>query len=497
MMNDHGKSDRPIVPAKSLNNPEAQGAEAVEGRGLAKGNTDKQNTHRTQSRDRVPNALDRVRHRARMDRTERFTALFHHITLDRLRDAFLEMNQKAAPGVDGVVWEEYRAGLEKNIRDLHARLHRGAYRAKPTRRRNIPKPDGRSRPLGIATLEDKLVQKVVGDILNAIYEVDFLGFSYGFRAGRSQHQALDALATGIYRKTVRWVLDADIRSIFDTIDHGWLLKFLEHRIADRRLLRLIQKWLKAGVMEQGKWTKMKEGTPQGATISPLLANIYLHYVFDLWIQWWRRTQARTEVIVVRYADDIIIGFQRREDAERFQEAFRERLRKFSLELHPQKTRLIEFGRFAQTDRQARGLGSPETFNFLGFTHMCGRDRKGWFLLIRQTIRQRMQAKLKELKGILMQHRHRSIVEQGRWLRQVVQGWNAYYAVPTNIHKLSAFRREVERHWKRALSRRSQKGYVNWPRMRQIAARWLPRPKILHPWPQDRFDVRTQGRSPVR
>ena len=298
------------------------------------------------------------------------------MTVDLLRWSFHQLKRRAAAGIDGVTWDQYEADLESNLADLHGRVQRGAYRAKPSRRQYIPKPDGRQRPLGIAALEDKIVQRAVVEMLNAIYETDFLGFSYGFRPGRSQHQALDALAIAIYRKKVNWILDADIRAFFDSISQEWLIRFLEHRIADRRLLRLIGKWLKAGVLEDGRLLTVERGTPQGAVISPLLANIYLHYVYDLWVHHWRRRLAQGEVIVVRYADDIVVGFQYRADAERFLDELRQRLEEFGLELHPEKTRIIEFGRFAHANRQARGLGKPETFAFLGFTHICGRTREG-------------------------------------------------------------------------------------------------------------------------
>jgi len=479
--------------------PEADpSAEAVEERRPAKGNTVQQNAPRTQSRSScATSALDRVREAAKRDRETRFTALLHHVTIDRLRTAFSSLKRKAAPGTDGVTWQQYAADLEDNLRDLHARLHRGAYRAKPSRRTYIPKADGRQRPLGIAALEDKIVQKAVVEVLNAIYEVDFLGFSYGFRPGRSQHQALDALAVGILRKKVNWVLDADIRGYFDAIDHGWLMKFVEHRIADGRVLRLIDKWLSAGVMEDGAWTRSEEGTPQGATASPLLANVYLHYVLDLWTQQWRRRHAHGEVIIVRYADDFAVGFQDGRDATRYRHDLEERLRRFSLELHPDKTRLIEFGRFAAERRARRGLGKPETFDFLGFTHTCGKARSGSFLLVRLTIGKRLRAKLKQIKTEVMLRRHLPVPEQGRWLARVIRGYLAYHAIPGNTWAIQAFCREVTRHWFKALRRRSQRHRMTWDRMKRIARRYLPPARVQHPWPTERFDARTRGRSPVR
>ncbi len=473
-------------------------AEPVEGRRLAKGNTDQQNASRTLSReDGASSALDRVRQAARMDRNARFTALLHHVTVDRLRQAYRAINPRASTGMDGVTWGVYGQELEANLQDLHARVHRGAYRAKPSRRAYIAKADGRMRPLGIAAVEDKVLQRAVVEVLNAIYEVDFAGFSYGFRPGRSPHQALDALAVGIDKKKVNWILDADIRGFYDAIDHGWLCKFVEHRIADKRVLRLIQKWLNAGVIEDGSWSASEEGAPQGATASPLLANVYLHYVFDLWAQHWRRRQANGDVIIVRFADDIVVGFQHRSDAERFQADLVQRLARFNLELNTEKTRLIEFGRFAAENRRRRGLGRPETFAFLGFTHMCGKTRAGRYALRRKTIAKRMAAKLREVNALLRQRRHWPIAEQGQWLGSVVRGHTAYYAVPGNIAAVSAFRKQVTRLWGRSLRRRSQRHRVTWERMGRLEARWLPATRITHPWPNVRFDARTQGRSPVR
>ena len=498
MMNGRGKSDGFVVPEKPPNRDQTRSAEAVEGRDPTKGIAGQQTTSRTQSRrNDVSQTLDRVREAARKDQKARFTALLHHVTLERMRLAFHALKRNASPGVDGVTWEQYAQDLESNLVDLHRRLHCGAYRAKPSRRAYIPKADGRQRPLGVAALEDKLVQRAVVDVMNAIYEEDFLGFSYGFRPGRRQHDALDALATGILRKKVNWVLDADIRGFFDAISHEWLLRFVEHRIADPRMLRLIRKWLRAGVLEHGTWSMTEVGTPQGATVSPLLANLYLHYVFDLWIQRWRKTRARGEVIVVRYADDFIVGFQDGTDAQTFLHELRERLRTFGLELHPDKTRLIRFGKNARSNRRERGERKPETFDFLGLTHICGRTHSGRFLLERRTMRKRMRAKLREIKEELLRRRHRPVPEQGAWLRAVVRGYFAYHAVPTNIHSLVAFRTQVGRLWCRALRRRSQRHRLNWTRMARYRETWLPRARILHPWPDQRFDARTQGRSPVR
>jgi RNA-directed DNA polymerase len=371
VMHDCGKSDDPVVPARLPNNAQGGAAEVVEGRGSAKGNAISETCSGRSAGPSAPSGLDRVRRVARTDREARFTALLHHVDVDCLRAACWALEPKAAPGVDGVTWVDYGKELEENLRDLHARVDRGSYRARPSRRAYIPKPDGRQRPLGIAALEDKIVQRAVVEVLNAIYEADFVGFSYGFRPGRSPHQALDALAAGIVQRRVNWVLDADFRDYFSSLDHRWLERFVEHRIADRRVLRLIQKWLAAGVVEKGSWTAFEEGVPQGASVSPHLANVYLHYVFDLWAHQWRTRHAHGDVVIVRFADDLVVGFEHREDAERFWEDLRDRLAEFSLELNAAKTRLIEFGRFAAERRNARGLGRPETFRFLGFTHARG------------------------------------------------------------------------------------------------------------------------------
>jgi group II intron reverse transcriptase/maturase len=434
-------------------------------------------------------ALDRVRQAARRRKKERFTALLHHLSPDLLRAAFFALKRDAAPGVDGLTWRTYEADLDRRIGDLHARVHRGAYRALPSRRRYIPKPDGRRRPLAVAALEDKIVQRATVAVLNAIYEEDFLGFSYGFRPRRSQHDALDALIVGITGTGVNHILDCDIRSFFDTVSQRWLVRFLQHRIADPRVIRLIQKWLKAGVLEDGVVTAGDTGTGQGSVISPLLANVYLHYVFDLWAERWRRREATGDVIIPRYADDIVVGFEQEADARRFWDAMRARFEEFALSLHPDKTRLIAFGRHAAARRRRRGLGKPETFDFLGFTMICGESRSGGFLVRRKTRRDRMRAKLQEIKGELRRRMHRPIPEQGRWLRQVVTGFFAYHAVPTNGRALAAFRYHVIGLWRRALRRRGQRGDLTWGRIAALADDWLPRPRILHPWPQQRFAVR--------
>jgi group II intron reverse transcriptase/maturase len=485
-MHEKEKSDPAVVARKLANKPAQAGAEPVEPRAGAKENAPQEGMNRTPSRISMSPGLERVRQVAKGLKKEKFTALLHHVDRALLRTAYLALKREAAPGVDGMTWDEYGEDLERRLEDLHGRIHRGAYRAQPSRRRFIPKPDGRQRPLGIAALEDKVVQRALVEVLNAIYEEDFLGFSYGFRPGRSQHDALDALAVGIEHGRVNRVLDADIAGFFDAVDHEWLIRFVEHRVGDRRVIRLIRKWLKVGVMEDGVVTPGKVGTPQGAVISPLLANIYLHYVFDLWAHRWRHHHARGNVILVRYADDIVAGFEHEADAKRFLAELRHRLAKFALTLHPGKTRLIEFGRFAAANRERRGLGKPETFNFLGFTHICGRSRRGRFQLRRKSRRDRMQAKLRELKAELSRRRHEPLVSQGRWLRQVVTGWFNYHAVPTNAPTLGLFRDLVTETWMRALRRRSQKDRTTWQRMHKLAEQWLPRPRILHPWPSVRF-----------
>jgi len=493
-----GESDGPIVPMKRMNKAE-QAAESVEGRGPAKGNGSRTTGVRAQDRSAPTDGLERIRAAASRDREAKFTSLLHHVTVDRLRDAYERLKRKAVPGVDGVTWSDYGVDLETRLAALHDRLHSGAYRTKPSKRVRIPKDDGSQRLLGIAAMEDKIAQKAVGTVLEHIYEVDFLGFSYGFRPGRSQHDALDALYVGITQRKVNWVLDADIRGYFDTIDHDWLLKFLEHRIGDRRVLRLIRKWLKAGVMEETEWTKTETGTPQGAVISPLLSNVFLHYVFDLWAQQWRGRNAQGDVVIVRYADDFVVGFEHRGEAERFLRELRERFAKFGLALHPTKTRLLEFGRFATANRSKRGEGKPETFDFLGFTHHCGKTRNGWFALKRRPMAQRMRRKLKELRKDLRHRRHWSTAEQGRWLRAVVQGWLNYYAVPGTCFIIDRFRTEVARAWRWSLHRRSQRGHRGWAwsNMTRLVNVWLPPARIQHPYPNQRLIVTTQGRSRMR
>jgi len=490
MMHDREKSDSAIVAVKSANKVGQPTAEPMEPRAEAEGNASQQRTRRAQDRESVSQALERIRKAAKERKKERFTALFHHLSPEMLRTAFFALRREAAPGVDGLTWQDYETDLDRRIEDLHSRVQRGAYRALPSRRRYIPKPDGRQRPLAITALEDKIVQRATVAVLNAIYEEDFVGFSYGFRPKRSQHDALDALAVGIGCTAVNWILDADIAGFFDTVSHEWLIEFVEHRIGDRRVIRLIRKWLKAGVTEEdGQTTPTQIGTPQGAVISPLLANIYLHYVFDLWANQWRTRHAQGNVIIVRYADDIVVGFEHEAEAQRFLAELRERMALFALSLHPEKTRLIEFGRHAASDRERRGQGKPESFAFLGFTHICGKSRRGGFLLRRKTRQDRMRAKLAAIKQELRWRLHASIPEQGSWLRRVVTGYFAYHAVPTNIAALGTFRYFVSQLWLRSLRQRSQRSAITWRLMSKLEAQWLPTPRILHPWPSQRFAVK--------
>jgi len=489
MMNGREKSDLAIVVTKPTNKAGRPAAEPVERRAGTEGNAIQQSTSRTQNRNNVSQALGRVRKAARERKKERFTALLHHVSVDLLCTAFLALKRAAAAGVDGLTWRDYDADLDRNLTDLHDRVHRGAYRALPSRRQYIPEADGRQRPLAIAALEDKIVQRAVVMVLNAIYEEDFLGFSYGFRPGRGQHDALDALDVGINSRKVNYILDADIRSFFDEVSQEWLIRFVEHRIGDKRIIRLIRKWLKAGILEDGIVTVPEKGTGQGSVASPLLANVYLHYVFDLWAERWRRRQASGDMIMLRYADDIVAGFEHEADACRFLDEMRARFAEFSLSLHPDKTRLIEFGRRAATRRAKRGLGKPETFDFLGFTFICGRSRRGGFLLMRKTRGDRMRTKLKEIKEELRWRMHQPIPEQGRWLRQVVGGYFNYHAVPTNARAIKAFHHHAVRLWLRTLRRRGQKDRFSWGRMDRLVKEWLPKPRILHPWPSVRFAVK--------
>jgi len=488
-MHEREKSDPAIVAAKSTNEAERSGSEPMEPRAGTEGNAIPQSAFRTQGRADASQARERIRQAARRNKKEKFTALLHHVTVEALEDAFYATAKNAAAGIDGVTWRDYEADLGRKLDILHERVQSGAYRATPSRRVYIPKSDGGRRPLAVAALEDKIVQRAVVDVLNAIYEEDFLGFSYGFRPGRSAHDALDALATAVTRTKVNFIVDADIAKFFDTVSQEWLIRFLEHRIGDPRILRLIQKWLKAGVLEDGRIAVHEQGTGQGAAISPLLANIYLHYALDLWAARWRRREARGDMVIVRYADDAVFGFECETDARRFLDAMRDRLATFGLALHPDKTRLIAFGRLAAASRARDGLGKPETFNFLGFTFICGKSRKGGFLLKRKSRRDRVRAKLKEIKEGLRKRMHEPPARQGKWLGRVVKGWLNYHAVPTNSRALGAFRFHVVELWRRTLQRRGQKDRTTWQRIEALADEWLPKPKILHPWPQSRFAVK--------
>jgi RNA-directed DNA polymerase len=488
-MHVNGESDGRVVPAKCPNKGEQAPAEGMEGRRPTKENIGQATPPRTQSRTRELSDLHGVREVARREKRTRFTALLHHVTVELLRDSYYALKRDAVPGVDGVTWQEYEMGLDAKLADLHCRIHRGTYRAQPSKRAYIPKADGRQRPLGISALEDKIAQQAVVTVLNQIYEEDFLGFSYAFRPGRNQHQALDALWVGIMRKKVNWILDADIRDFFSGLSHEWMGRFIEHRVADRRILRLIRKWLRAGVSEEGEWARTEVGVPQGSVASPLLSNLYLHFVFDLWVRHWRKHYATGDVIVVRFADDIVAGFEQRADAERFLKEWKERLQKFGLELHPDKTRLIEFGRHAAEERKRRGESKPEVFNFLGFTHICGTTRKtGRFIVKRKTIPKRLSAKLGELKGELRRRWHQPVAEVGAWLKTVVQGYFNYHAVPGNVDSLNSFRAQVIWRWYRALRRRSQRDRMNWERFWPLVDRWIPSARILHPHPNVRFDA---------
>jgi group II intron reverse transcriptase/maturase len=500
-MNGGGESYCGVVPTKQPNKSETSPAEDAEGRLQAKENTQEPNSCRTPSRESEPTGLARVREAAKKDKKLRFTALLHHVNIDLLRDSYRGLKKRAAPGVDEVTWKEYGEDLEARLADLHGRIHRGAYHAKPSRRVWIPKPDGRQRPIGMAALEDKIAQRAVGKVLNQIWEEDFLGFSYGFRPERSQHDALDSLWVGIMSKKVNWILDLDIRSFFDKLQHDWLVKFVEHRIGDKRVVRLIQKWLKAGVLEEGQWFETEEGSPQGSVISPILANLYLHYVLDVWGEAWRKKQAQGDVIIVRYADDAVLGFERKEEAERFLEQLRERLAKFGLELHPDKTRLIEFGRYAAERRKKRGEGKPETFNFLGFTHYCGVNyTTGNFTVQRKTIGKRMTAKLKDIQAKLRKRMHAGRTDTVEWLQQVVRGYFQFHAIPGNTSRLNIFRREVLRLWFHTLRRRSQRSRLTWEKFSERLASLLPPVQVLHPYPNVRFDAKhpnIQGKNRVR
>lgn len=500
-MNGMKKSDTAIVALKPANKGARALAESAEPRAVPEGNLESQSTRRAQDRESVTQAADRIRQFVQREPGERLTALLHHVTVDALRWAYFGLKKDAAPGADGMTWRMYGEGLEGRLADLHDRVHSGRYRATPSRRVNIPKPDGGTRPLGVAAIEDKIVQKVVADIiLTPIYEAEFLGFSYGFRPGRGAHDALDALAVGMEKRKINWVVDCDLHSFFDTVSRDWLVRFLEHRIGDRRVIRLIRKWLAAGVMEAGEWKDDLRGTPQGSGISPCLANVYLHYVLDLWFQKkWRSRETGGDTIIVRYADDFVVGFQYKRDAERFLDAARERFGRFELALHPDKTRLIEFGRFAHVNRQERGQGKPETFDFLGFTHYCTKYRNGDFQLGRKPVAKRMNRTLKRIGEALRRRMHANVEETARWLGRVLNGWLNYYAVPNSIRYLRRFVERLKRMWLKFLRRRSQKDRFEWAEITRLTALHWPKLEIRHPWPNQRLAVKaghaaTQGRS---
>ena len=480
-----------IVAGKPTNKGARATAESVERRPMTNGNSQGQSTDRTQRRATVPQAAERIRQFVRREPQEKLTALLHHVTPEAMRVAYYALKREAAPGVDGMTWREYETGLEGRLHDLHRRVHTGAYRAIPVRRVNIDKPDGGTRPLGVAALEDKIVQKAVVEvILTPIYEEEFLGINYGFRPGRGAHDALDALAYAIERHKVNWILDADIRAYFDTMSRDWMIRFLEHRIGDRRVLRLIAKWLRAGVLEEGLQIDTGRGTVQGSVISPVLANIYLHYVLDLWvIKKWRPQEARGDMVIVRYADDYVAGFEHRADAERFLRDLKERFSRFELDLNADKTRLIEFGRYAERNRRARGVRRPETFDFLGFTHYCRKDRKGRFGLGRKPVRKRMNRTLRRIKLELRRRWHDDVMDTGRWLGRVLRGWLNYYAVPTSYPSLHQFVRRLRRLWMRVLRRRSQRDRFSWAWLLAISDQLWPKLRIVHPWPSTRFAVR--------
>ena len=497
-MNEPGKSDSRVVPEKVSNKAGRPAAEGLEGRRLAERNLPQATTLRTQGRASVHAALGRVRQVAETKKGERFTALLHHIyAIDALRAAYYSLKRDAAPGDDGQTWEDYGQGLEARLAELSDRVRRGAYRPQAVRRGYVPKRDGQQRPIGVTAVEDKIVQRATVSVLNAVYEPEFAGFSYGARPGRSAHQALAALDQALMKKPINWVLDADLRDFFGSLNQEHLVRFVEHRIGDKRVVRLIQRWMAAGVLEDGAWTRSEVGVPQGGSVSPVLSNRYLHYVLDRWAQRWRKTEAQGEMIIVRYLDDFIAGFQDRSEAEQFLEALRERLGQFGLSLHPNKTRLLEFGRHAAQDRRGRGQGKPETFQFLGFVHSCGRTQKGWFTVRRHTIGDRQRAKLKEVSEELRRRLHAPIPEVGQWLGAVVRGHCQYYGIAGNARAIKRFRDEVSRLWHRALGRRSQKGQVKWERMHRLIERWIPPTRIVHPWPSVTFAVMTRSKSPVR
>lgn len=499
MMNGLKKSDPAIVAMKPANNGPPGPAEPVEQRAGPKGNPERQSSRRAQKRESETQAADRVRQAARRNPDERLVALLHHVTTESLHDAYHSLRKDAAAGVDGVTWAAYAHGLGDRLADLHGRVHRGTYRAPPSRRVYIPKEDGGQRPLGIASLEDKVLQRAVTDtILVPIYETEFLGFSYGFRPGRGTHNALDAVAVGMERRKINWIVDADIRGFFDNLGRDQLVQMLEKRIGDKRVIRLIIKWINAGVMEGTDWSDTGKGAPQGGIISPVLSNVYLHYALDTWFHTkWRNRSARGGTIIVRYADDFVCGFEHKGDAKRFLRDLSDRLAQYELELHPGKTRLIEFGRFAKADRKNRGQGKPETFDFLGMTHYCDQSRKGRFRVGRKPSRKRVNRTLRRINEALRKRWHDNRHDTARWLGRVINGWLNYYAVPGSGRYLEAFAHRCKRLLWRALRRRSQRDRTAWEDIETLIKAHWPKVRIRHPWPSQRLVATTQGRSPVR
>ncbi len=459
----------------------------MEGRALTERNTMKNTTVRSQDRVAVSFGLDGVRRKAESDRSIKFTSLLHHVTATLLRESYYHLRKDAASGVDDETWYEYYEGHWDRIENLRERIHKGSYRAQPSKRAYVTKEDGSQRPLGIAALEDKIVQQAICTVLNQIYETDFVDFSYGFRENRNQHKALDALYVGITSRKINWILDADIKGFFDNLNHEMLMDFLKKRVADKRVLRLISKWLKTGFIENGKRVRQERGTPQGSVISPLLANIYLHYALDIWVSMWRKTKAKGDMIIVRFADDFVIGFQYYEEAVTFLAALHRRLSKYELTLHPQKTRLIEFGKYASGNRRKKGKGKPETFDFLGFTHMCSKNRKGDFFLRRKTKRKQLKRKLKEVKDELRERMHERIKVTGEWLATVITGHTNYFAVPGNMDAVKEFYKQCMRQWLRTLRRRSHKAQkLTWEVFLKKVEDQIPRPRMVHPFPEQRF-----------
>lgn len=438
----------------------------------------------------ISEGLLRVRNKAKENKNLIFTELLHHATPEMFMECYRSLNKRATPGIDRQSWEEYgKENLEEKLKDLRNRVFNGTYRSLPARRVFIPKANGKMRPLGIVAIEDKIVQNVIRTILDQVYEPTFKGFSYGFRSGRSCHDALDALSYCIQHGKINWILDADLRSYFDSIPHDKLIGVVKLRVGDPRIIRLIKKWLKAGVLENESISISDYGTIQGGVISPLLANIYLHYALDEWIDKIRTNiPSLGRISIVRYADDFVICFQNRWAATKLLEELREQLGRFGLELQREKTRLIEFGRFAIQNRRARGDRKPETFDFLGFTHICSKAKNGYFAIRRITSSKKFCRKLQDVKQEIRKRMHRNIDETLEWLKRLLLGYYQYYAVPYNILKLDSFRYHVGMYLFKMLRRRSQKARRTitwtWKKLHVDAA--LPRPKQVHDLPDLRF-----------